>query len=104
MPSEEQIDELIENCIWTRTTQNGIKGFLILGLNGGTLFLPHADRRIDEDIVDNKLTENHFPVGYYWSTLDYDSTETLGCARSLENSSLHYIERYEGLSVRAVCP
>ncbi|MBQ9575558.1 MAG: leucine-rich repeat protein [Muribaculaceae bacterium] len=40
MPTQEQIEELRRYCISTRTEVNGVKGRLITGRNGNTIFLP----------------------------------------------------------------
>ena len=42
IPSADQANELIENCSWSRTTRNGVKGKLVTGPNGASLFLPAA--------------------------------------------------------------
>ena len=42
MPSKEEIDELVDNCTWEWTEVNGVKGQLITGPNGNTMFLPAA--------------------------------------------------------------
>ncbi len=42
MPSQEQIQELIDNCSSQWTTLNGVNGCLITGVNGKFLFLPAA--------------------------------------------------------------
>ena len=35
-------DELIDNCTWTWQTLNGVKGYLVTGRNGKTIFFPAA--------------------------------------------------------------
>jgi formylglycine-generating enzyme required for sulfatase activity len=42
MPTVDQQQELVDNCTWTWTTQNGVKGGLVVGPNGNFLFLPAA--------------------------------------------------------------
>ena len=43
MPSEEQFDELAENCTWKWSTKNGVEGRLITGPNGNSIFLPATE-------------------------------------------------------------
>ena len=45
MPTAEECDELINKCTWTWTTQNGVKGRLVTGPNGKSIFLPAAGDR-----------------------------------------------------------
>ena len=42
MPTVEQMRELIDNCNWGWSTQNGVQGNLITGPNGNTIFIPAA--------------------------------------------------------------
>lgn len=39
-PSKAQFEELKENCTWSLTTQNGMKGYLVTGKNGNSIFMP----------------------------------------------------------------
>lgn len=41
-PTLEQINELVSNCTYQWTTQNGINGGKFIGPNGGSIFLPAA--------------------------------------------------------------
>ena len=45
MPTGAEWDELIINCTWTWTTQNGINGKMVTGPNGKGIFLPAAGYR-----------------------------------------------------------
>ena len=42
MPTKSEQDELRNNCTWTWTTQNGVKGYKVIGPNGNSIFLPAA--------------------------------------------------------------
>ena len=42
MPTKVDIKELKDNCIWTRTTQGGVKGYQVDAPNGNAIFLPDA--------------------------------------------------------------
>lgn len=44
MPNEDEISELVNKCTWTWTTLSGIKGYLVKGPNGKSIFLPAAGR------------------------------------------------------------
>ncbi len=47
MPTSTEIDELINNCIWEWTIQNGINGYKVIGPNGNSIFFPTADSDCD---------------------------------------------------------
>ena len=63
MPTFDQIKELIDECEWEWTNQNGVNGRKITGPNGNSIFLPASGLRISSDgsldIVGS--------IGYYWS-------------------------------------
>lgn len=42
MPTLDEIEELCNECTWTSTTYNGVKGQLVTGPNGNSIFLPAA--------------------------------------------------------------
>ena len=99
MPIKEQQQELIYECTWTWTTQNGVNGQLGTGRTGNTIFLPAAGRRWHE------LLDDGGAAGVYWSrTLyEYDSDDTYYlCFRS--DGVYWYSDglRRSGRTVRAV--
>ena len=61
MASKDQFQELIDNCTSIWTTRNGVKGCLLTGPNGNTLFLPAAGMRY------NSSLSSAGSEGYYWS-------------------------------------
>lgn len=60
MPTKENYEELINNCKWTRTIVNGKRGYLLVGPNKKTIFLPEAGYKIDE------RHNNAGMAGYIW--------------------------------------
>ena len=61
-PTLDQIKALVNNCSYTRTTQNGVKGGKFTGPNGGTIFLPAAG-----SVWDGEL-RGVGSYGIYWSS------------------------------------
>ncbi len=68
MPTDEEMQELIDKCTWTWTTQNGVKGYNVIGSNGNSIFLPAAGGRYGASLSDDGYN------GVYWSSspVDYD--------------------------------
>ena len=62
MPTDAEWTELREKCTWTLTTQNGVRGRLVTGSNGNSIFLPAASDRRDADLY------GVGSYGYYWSS------------------------------------
>ena len=99
MPTTEQIQELIDNCTWTLTTQNDVRGKLVTGPNGNTIFLPCVGYRWSQNLTYNGTS------GYYWSrTLDTGRNCNAGCLsfNYSGEASCGLSARCDGLSVRAV--
>lgn len=64
-PTQSECNELISNCSWTWTTQNGCKGYLVKGPSGNSIFLPAAG-----DMTDSSL-EDAADAGCYWTSTPY---------------------------------
>ena len=98
MPTKSEMQELIDKCIWTWTTQNGVNGYKVKGPNGNSIFLPVAGYR------DGSSLYNAGNRGYYWSSTPYESYSNYAYYLSF-NSSNHYMNNYHrdnGQSVRPV--
>lgn len=99
MPSSEQIRELIVNCSSEWKAMNGMKGILVTGPNGSTIFFPATGGFL----WDGNLTYEG-SVGYYWSSsLYFDELVSLLYFDSNGWDHWRGIGRDCGLSVRAVC-
>ncbi|MBR0452395.1 MAG: InlB B-repeat-containing protein [Bacteroidales bacterium] len=108
MPTESQLEELINNCIWTNTTQNGVNGRKGTSkINGNSIFLPAAGNT-NSDWTPN----NAGRTGYYWSRSIHNSSNSgtskiLAYGMTLDVSIVNCDDshlRYYGFSVRAVLP
>jgi hypothetical protein len=98
MPSEDQFDELENNCTREWTSQNGVEGTLFTGPNGNTIFLPKTGLRQNYDHKDRS--------GHYWSSLAHDRLKQNAYCLEIGNDymSITALARYYGFSVRPVCP
>lgn len=105
MPTKAEWQELLVNCTWTWTTQNGINGYKVTSKKAGYtdkfIFLPAAGYRN----VSGLRTVGSY--GYYWSSSlsEYDSSIAWYL---LFNSGLAGLDGYRnrgyGRSVRPVLP
>jgi uncharacterized protein (TIGR02145 family) len=63
MPTKTEFDELINNCTWTWTTQDGKNGYKVTSKkNGNSIFLPATGRRYGSSV------HSAGADGYYWSS------------------------------------
>ncbi len=98
MPTRAEVDELLNNCTWTWTTQNGVNGYQVASkTNGNSIFLPAAGCR-DADL------NNAGSIGYYWSASlnDYYPGNTWCINFGSDYHDRGYNSRYFGFSVRPV--
>ena len=96
-PSLEQIKALVNNCSYTWTTQNGVKGGKFTGPNGGTIFLPAAGYRWNGEFY------NVGSWGYYWSSSPGGGLNAYGLYFDSSYASWYYgDDRYGERSVRPV--
>lgn len=98
LPTREEQKELLDNCTWEWTSQNGVNGYLVTGSNGNSIFLPAAGYK--ENSSHTEVGE----YGYYWSSTP-QSNSNLGAyyLYMSESSKLsYYYARVAGQSVRAV--
>ena len=103
MPTQAEWQELIDNCTWTWTTQNGIHGYKVTSKKAGytdkSIFLPAAGDRRDSDLNDVGS------VGDYWSSSlleDYYLDYAWDLIFASDSRILYNLNRYYGLSVRPV--
>ena len=98
IPTDAEWTELIENCIWSWTTQNGIEGRLITASNGNSIFLPAAGYR-SGDAFWGVGTD-----GCFWSSsLSTEDSYSARYVGFLSDSVFgSYMGRYEGLTIRPV--
>ncbi len=98
MPTKAEMQELVDKCVWTWTTQNCFKGYKVTGLNGNSIFLSAAGNRNGASLDSAK------DYGYYWTYTpdeNYDNyAYGLGFGRG--GYGVDYYDRNYGLSVRPV--
>ena len=102
MPTKAELSELQNNCTWTWTTLNSVKGYLVTGKKYGytdkSIFLPAAGWRNDNY---NQSGES----GYYRSnTLTEEPPPPQIINIDSESHRMTNTIRCAGLSVRPVCP
>ena len=96
MPTINQFKELIANCTYERTEENGVNGGKFTSkINGGSIFLPAAGSRIRDNLIEAGSK------GQYWSSTYYDSStaSTLYLSSNAEHGTSRY---YCGHNVRPV--
>lgn len=100
MPTYAEWIELMDNCTWTWTTLNGVKGTKLTSKrNGNSIFLPAAGERTWSYI--NSVSN----TGYYWSSSLFSDTPLGARASSFSSNKVlmgGYLDRYCGFSVRPV--
>lgn len=99
MPTQAEYAELVNNCSYQWTTQNGVAGALFTSnINGNTIFFPAAGCFYDANL--DGFGEN----GNYWSSTYLSTNTCYALTASSEEANTNYDDlRSAGLSIRAVC-
>lgn len=100
MPTDAELTELHNNCIWTWTTQNGVNGYKVTSKsNGNSIFLPAAGCY--------RFSSLQFvcEVGEYWSSsLDTGRPDmAYELYFTSDKADTRFLDRSYGRSVRPVC-
>ena len=101
MPTDAELTELREQCIWTWTTQNGVNGYKVTSKkNGNSIFLPAAGYRFGSSLG------NAGSRGYYLSSSLNTGSPSDAYRLYFSSDSVYGrdTDRYYGQSVRPVCP
>ena len=98
LPTQKELEELVNKCKWAWTTQGGHKGYTVTGSNGNSIFLPAAGCRYGASTLGIGV------VGYYWSSIPIDSRtqDAYGLYFSEDSRFVNWNHRDSGCSVRAV--
>ena len=99
MPTLDEARELIDSCSWNLVEKNGVKGYLVVGRNSNSIFLPAAGYRSND---------GHGSVGvygYYWTKSLYEGIPSVAYELIFNTYSIYTQGdyRFDGRSVRPVC-
>ena len=102
MPTEEEMRELVDNCTWTWTSQNGVAGSLATGPNGNSIFFPVGGYKLFDRL---EGAESGF---YYSKSLEIFSYCSSSGASNLQvmssRTGVGGCTRMNGTAIRPVCP
>ena len=104
MPTKSEMQELIYNCTWTWTTQNGVNGYKVTSkVNSNYIFLPAAGYRHTQ-LYNSAAHISAGNYGYYWSSTPGGSYDTYayGLDFSSDGHNMSDDGRGGGQSVRPV--
>ena len=98
MPTKAEQQELLNNCTWEKSMYNDVKGYLVTGPNGNSIFLPAAGYRYGSSSYDVGS------YGDYWSSTPREGSDHDACYLFFGSEGLgwDWSYRYVGLSVRPV--
>ena len=99
MPTDDEIEELLNECMWTWTTRNGVNGYMVTSpKNGYSIFLPATGWR-------SGIALYHAGgYGGYWCSTPYEDS-ACDALILLFNNGYHLTDRdyrHDGFPVRPV--
>ena len=97
MPTKAEQDELREKCEWVWRSQNGVKGYKVIGPNGNSIFLPASGVMKEKGLC---LSDS----GNLWSSelLAYSPYNVYDIGFYSDDVMKNVSHRYCGQSIRPV--
>lgn len=96
LPTNAQMQELVDMCTWKWTKKNGKKGYKVTGSNGNSIFLPAAGVRTGASL--NHVGE----FGYYWVSDEDRADSAIFLYSDSSGYGPGFSDRFHGFSVRPV--
>lgn len=98
MPTQDDLNELKENCSCEKTTVNGVSGYRYTGWNGNSIFLPDGQIKNGPN-----LTSDLFKCAYWTSyCMCISHSYSQQASAFAPNGNLSKIDRAYGLAIRPV--
>ena len=98
MPTNDDLNELKENCSCEKTTVNGVSGYRYTGWNGNSIFLPDGQIKNGPN-----LTSDLFKCAYWTSyCMCISHSYSQQASAFAPNGNLSKIDRAYGLAIRPV--
>lgn len=99
IPTKDDWEELISKCEWHTTYKNGVRGKLVIGPNGNSIFMPHSGF-----ISSGHSSPEYKDLrGLYWSSTLKLNEEICAYGADIDFSPyVDYCGRVNGLSIRPV--
>lgn len=101
VPTTSEIYELINNCSWNWTVNNGVNGYTVTGSTGNSIFLPVTGYRYGTAYHNNET------LGYFWSNGLISGPEARSAYHTVYLSQAYTYQatlaRSYGLTIRPVC-
>ena len=100
MPTKKELQELLEDCTWTKVVQNDHNCYMVIGPNGNTIILPAAG------VFDDTIIEEYNTMGCYWSSSVSEDSSSNAYYLYFSSGEVDWdgLERFYGLSIRPVLP
>lgn len=73
MPTQAEMQELLDRCTITNESLNGVDGFRITGPNGNSIFMPASGYKYMEAVEYTSDNSQNKKCGFYWTSEAYNS-------------------------------
>ena len=106
MPTRKECAELEEICTWQWKQYNGVKGYLVTGPNGNSIFLPAAGFKKEKEILEVGIRGFYLSNTLMKAKTDYHTYSPYVLIAKWGTESKYWWgrSRYYGIPVRPVCP
>ncbi len=105
MPTRKECAELEEICTWQWKQYNGVKGYLVTGPNGNSIFLPAAGFKKEKEILEVGIRGFYLSNTLMKAKTDYHTYSPYVLIAKWGTESKYWWgrSRYYGIPVRPVC-
>ena len=99
MPTKAEAQELIDSCAWNLVRKNGVMGYLVVGKNSNSIFLPAAGYRSNDGYGSVGV------YGYYWTSDLFESNPSVAYELIFNTYAVRTLGdyRFDGRTIRPVC-
>lgn len=95
-PTQDEAEELRDECTWTWTTMNSVNGYKVTGPNGNYIFIPAAGWK------SSTSTTTQGSTGSYWMSTPISTTTAYNIYFSNGAHRVESATKWHGHTVRAV--
>ena len=101
MPTQAEMQELVNRCNWYWTTVDGVEGYRVTGPNGNSIFLPAGGWYNNDELSGYNVNGN------YWTSTSVSGSSYNAYYLDFYSGGDHEVETFSrdtGFSIRPVCP
>ena len=78
MPKINELEDLQKQCMWIKSERNGQAGYIVMGTNGNTIFMPFTGYMYSQGLVKETDKMYYFSGQSYYAISPFTLTDIFG--------------------------